>query len=74
MLDAQMPCLDGTGTDTDGKASGELMKAERLDKVRDPIKGTAMDGSKERAAMEKAGVTFWDLVPVYFSVDPYRQA
>ena len=76
-LDALMACLPlrmGQARILAGRRVGKLRKKERWAKVRDPFKGTAVDGSKERAAMEKAGVTIRDMAPVYFSTDPYHEA
>jgi hypothetical protein len=42
--------------------------------VQDPHEGTAIDGSKERRAIAASGISCRDVLPVYFSTDPYHSS
>ena len=51
-----------------------MTKEERWARVQDPHEGTAVDGSKERRAITRSGISSRDVSPVYFSPDPYHSS
>ena len=51
-----------------------MSKEERWARVQDRYENTAVDGSVERKAIAAAGITCRDVMPVYFSRDPYHKA
>jgi hypothetical protein len=51
-----------------------MTKEERWVRVQDPHAGTAIDGSKERRAIVKMGISSRDVLPVYFLPDLYHSS
>ena len=51
-----------------------MTNEEQWARVQDSFRGTAVDGSRERLSMANDGITEKDMVPVYFSLNPYHHA
>lgn len=71
---AALPLRLGAETSATAQPVASITKEEKWARVQDPFKGTTVDNWAELAAMAKAGTTIRNMVPVYFSPDPYHKA